>query len=179
MGSLKIEIVGRNDGWLQKPTTFEIEVVGQGAPFAVQRRYTEFLELEAALRSAFPDLPSMPPRSYVVRRLNPGFLDAREKDLGELLDAAVAADPMISAPALRAFLGLEQGCSDIGNCEECEQCQSAEELSTSFECALCLQCFQHPRALNCHLKFAHGWEPLSDQDGYYLDEEVSADLMII
>jgi len=106
------KIVRRNDGWLQRPTTFEIQVTGEGSSFAVQRRYNDFLELEEQLRhNEFWDvsgLPSMPPRSFVVRRLNPSFLDARQKHLGELLEAALARDPKFSTPALRVFLGLDK-----------------------------------------------------------------------
>jgi len=203
MGSVKI--VGRNDGWLHKPTTFEILVTGQGTEFAVQRRYKEFLELEGALRPQFPDLPVMPPRSYVVRRINPNFLDARQKHLAELLDAALAADPTISVPALRAFLGLDKDSSDTwSDCSlDLEQSQEEHRLwegtsvtlcelasilyffgqeqlqakwdslekvnnnesvesspSVCLECPLCLQCFEQQHALNCHMKFAHDWEPL-------------------
>lgn len=104
MGSVKI--VGRNDGWLQKPTTFLIQVTGHGTPFAVKRRYKEFLELEATLRPQFPGLPSMPPKGFAVRRLSPGFLDSRQRRLDDLLDAALAMDPVVSNPAFRVFLGL-------------------------------------------------------------------------
>lgn len=188
MGSVKI--VGRNDGWLQ-PTTFEIQVEGQGTQHAVKRRYREFLELEAALRPEFPNLPSMPPRSLVLSRLDPSFLEAREKHLGELLGAAVAADPTISVPALRDFLGLEE---DLGsawtdlaeltaeqpmNSMDMEH-SNCSAVSASFECALCLQCFQHPRALCCHMKFAHGWEQLPGKERYAeLDGELSNDMVIV
>lgn len=105
MGSVKI--VGRNDGWLQTPTTFDIQVTEEGSTFVVRRRYSDFSKLAAALGNKFQDLPSMPPKSFVVMRLNPSFLDTRQQCLAELLDAAVAADPTIAAPALRSFLGLE------------------------------------------------------------------------
>lgn len=185
MGSVKI--VGRNDGWLQ-PTTFEIHVEGQGAQYAVRRRYREFLELEASLRPEFPDLPPMPPRSLVLKSLDPGFLEAREIALGELLDAAVAADPTISVPALREFLGLEK---DLGSTwtdlaeptakeplDTVDVGQSADTaVSASLQCALCLQCFQQSRALDCHMKFAHGWEHLPARERY--DAEVGTDAVIV
>lgn len=110
MGSVKI--VGRNDGWLQKPTTFEIHVKRQGNSLVVKKRYNDFFDLAEQLRPHLPDLPTMPPRSFVVRRLNPRFLEARQKQLSDLLEAAIALDPTISAPALKSFLGLDKGLSD-------------------------------------------------------------------
>jgi len=166
MGSVKI--VGRNDGWMQKPTTFEIQVTEHGSSFAVQRRYKEFLKLEAALRAQFPDLPSMPPRSFVIRRLDPSFLDARERNLSELLEAALLADPTISVPAFRTFLGLEKSMDNACTvhcvedsmtvCGEVSGQCANPSVKPAFDCALCHQCFQEQRGLECHMRFTHEWD---------------------
>lgn len=116
---VSVKIVGRNDGYLIEPTTFEIEVIRQGFSFVVKRRYNEFLELEAKLRPQLPDLPSMPPRSFVVRRLNPSFLIDRQKELDEFLDAIVAEDTTICGSALRDFLGLDKNMSYASGWTDC------------------------------------------------------------
>lgn len=157
-----LQIVERNDGWLQRPTTFDIHVTEKGASFAVQRRYNEFLELEKQLRPQFPELPQMPPRSLIIRRLQPQFLHDRQKSLGDLLAAAVAADPSLSDRALRVFLGLAE---DMRN-EEIENVSEGPALeqplegrtSNTFDCALCMQCFDQQNHLDCHMRFTHGWE---------------------
>lgn len=92
----------------------------------VKRRYNEFLKLEAELRTQMPDLPEMPPRSLVVRRLNPSFLETRQHRLAELLNAALAADPTL--PALRTFLGLDNNASS-----PCAQCNSTSEQSNESD----------------------------------------------
>lgn len=116
---VSVKIVRRNDGYLLVPTTFEIQVTRQGFSFVVKRRYNDFLELEVQLRPQLPDLPSMPPRSFVVRRLNPSFLVDRQKELDDFLDAAVKEDPSFSAPALREFVGLDKNMSYAAAWTDC------------------------------------------------------------
>jgi hypothetical protein len=153
-----VKIARRNDGWLQTPTTFEIQVTQQGISFAVERRYNEFVQLEEQLRPQLPHLPPMPPKSLVIRRLNPNFLDARQKLLGELLDAALEVDPMILIPALRVFLGLDKDMSDAWTeCSTDSEDMVDAVATSSYQCAEpgCMMRFDDERSFECHMKFAH------------------------
>lgn len=87
-----------------------------GAGHIVYRRYKSFSKLVLALKDELPSgtvLPPMPPRgAFGGRRHSNEFLEERTRRLLEIVSAALAADPLVQAPALRAFLGLDGSCFD-------------------------------------------------------------------
>lgn len=82
-----------------------LKINGCDGKHFVQRRYPCFARMSDALRQHC-SLPEMPPKSVFRCRFSPTFREERVLALGQLVSAAVAADPFATHPALRTFLGL-------------------------------------------------------------------------
>ena len=93
-----------------RASTYMLKIDGCNGKRFVQRRYADFARMSDAVRQHH-SLPAMPPTSLFRCRLSPTFKEQRLLALGELVSAAVAADPFATHPALRAFLGLNAECS--------------------------------------------------------------------
>lgn len=106
--SFDAEVVGRCRKALG-PTFFEIRVAAPGREsFLVLRRYSCFLALHCSLRPLLPELPPMPRKSQLHKRLSHAFMEDRERALGELLCAIMSLRADASDCALRHFLGLAE-----------------------------------------------------------------------
>merc|ERR1712194_12777 len=65
-----------------------------------------FAKLRRSMQQQFPKLPEMPPKSAFLKHISMRFMHDRQKRLRLLLDAVIAADPMLENTALRGFLGI-------------------------------------------------------------------------
>jgi len=104
-----VQIVGSSaaQAKMKEPVFYVIEVTGPGIYHEIDRRFSQFLRLDRKIRSKFPHLPPMPPRSAIMKRILPKFMRTRQEALSRLLEAAVAADPNLSDMDLRSFLGVD------------------------------------------------------------------------
>jgi len=84
---------------------YEILTSVGGSNTRVRRRYREFLSLDEALRSAYPDLPRLPPKSMLRIRAFASFSDRREEALQSYLRWAVWRDEL-AHPSLATFLSV-------------------------------------------------------------------------
>jgi len=91
-------------------TLYNIEVNYGGRKWVVERRYNDFVDLDIALmtRANHAIVPRLPPKS-TFRQFCPltadSFMHERQKCLGNYLDGALRADPDLSLPEMRWFLG--------------------------------------------------------------------------
>eukprot|EP00747_Dinoflagellata_sp_TGD_P038598 gnl/TRDRNA2_/TRDRNA2_139765_c0_seq1.p1 gnl/TRDRNA2_/TRDRNA2_139765_c0~~gnl/TRDRNA2_/TRDRNA2_139765_c0_seq1.p1 ORF type:complete len:340 (+),score=55.44 gnl/TRDRNA2_/TRDRNA2_139765_c0_seq1:54-1073(+) len=85
-------------------TKYSIQVAGPDILHVVRHRYSEFEELDSRVRSCMKNLPPMPPKSFLMKHVLPGFGQDRQEQLDKLLQAMVAQDGQLANPHLRAFL---------------------------------------------------------------------------
>eukprot|EP00927_Polykrikos_kofoidii_P032308 TRINITY_DN2756_c0_g1_i1.p1 TRINITY_DN2756_c0_g1~~TRINITY_DN2756_c0_g1_i1.p1 ORF type:complete len:320 (+),score=26.80 TRINITY_DN2756_c0_g1_i1:63-1022(+) len=98
-----VYIVGRHK---QGAMYYDI-VVWQGEQnWQCSKRYSEFEQLHRSLLASGFVLPEFPRKSIFSSRFSDSFLDQRQNQLHDILRSAVAADPRLTNPTLRNFLGL-------------------------------------------------------------------------
>lgn len=93
-----------------RATEFAIQVSSDGGErtHVVYRRFRHFRALDICVRASLPNLPQVPPRGILRRTVKPDFLNERKRKLGSYLSALLQADPLISSPDVRQFLGIAQ-----------------------------------------------------------------------
>lgn len=84
--------------------TIDVEEVGAGKRWTVDRRFNEFEELHRRLQAKGVHLRDMPKKSEIRRRFSSLFRDERQHRLGELLQDALRADPHLHIRELHTFL---------------------------------------------------------------------------
>eukprot|EP00927_Polykrikos_kofoidii_P032309 TRINITY_DN2756_c0_g2_i1.p1 TRINITY_DN2756_c0_g2~~TRINITY_DN2756_c0_g2_i1.p1 ORF type:complete len:429 (+),score=49.71 TRINITY_DN2756_c0_g2_i1:63-1349(+) len=103
IGDTSVYIVGRHK---QGAMYYDI-VVWQGKQnWQCMKRYSEFEQLHRSLLASGFVLPGFPRKSIFSSRFSDSFLDERQNELQNIIRSAVAADPRLTNPALRNFLGL-------------------------------------------------------------------------
>lgn len=89
-----------------------MKVTGVSGDYDVDRRYSDFVELEERIRDAIPALPPLPPRSLFHKFFRSteksSFLLDRKKRLNEFIQAAVNFDPQLAIRDLRVFLACDR-----------------------------------------------------------------------
>eukprot|EP00401_Gymnodinium_catenatum_P007146 CAMPEP_0117605024 /NCGR_PEP_ID=MMETSP0784-20121206/78984_1 /TAXON_ID=39447 /ORGANISM="" /LENGTH=308 /DNA_ID=CAMNT_0005408063 /DNA_START=18 /DNA_END=943 /DNA_ORIENTATION=- len=89
-------------------TYYSVLVTCGAQSWTVERRYTDFEKLSLDLQSAGQVyLPAMPRKSTFRKTFSISFCDDRQRQLGNLLHAAICADPYLQKfLALKLFVGL-------------------------------------------------------------------------
>jgi hypothetical protein len=98
-----VSIEGRHQN--EDHLVYEILTSVGGNNIRVHRRYREFLALDESLRSAYPELPGLPPKSTLRIWAFNWFSDHREEALQNYLRVAVWRDELVH-PALATFLAV-------------------------------------------------------------------------
>lgn len=91
---------------------YPIRIVSGRKVWNVDRRYSDFLNLYAAVSFKAQqglELPPMPPKSFFRKRPTGSFMQRRQKELQKVVDAILAADPGIESIPARVFFGLTPG----------------------------------------------------------------------
>eukprot|EP00927_Polykrikos_kofoidii_P067366 TRINITY_DN62861_c0_g1_i1.p1 TRINITY_DN62861_c0_g1~~TRINITY_DN62861_c0_g1_i1.p1 ORF type:complete len:160 (-),score=23.56 TRINITY_DN62861_c0_g1_i1:219-698(-) len=83
---------------------FLVQFRGDANSKIALRRYKDFEKFDRMRRAQFQDLPKLPPKSFFRRKFSKDFLSRRQEGLRHYIEAATAADPSLSDPALLEFL---------------------------------------------------------------------------
>ena len=113
-GSLSPFLVGvdvkvTGNEFVKDHTEYVLLVSCQGKTWRVNRRYRQFDALHQRLRRDAPRvfLPPMPPKQW-FGRLNPDFINQRQRDLQRFIDELLANPRITSMHSFRAFLEVDK-----------------------------------------------------------------------
>lgn len=86
---------------------------GDEKTYSVEKRYSEFDELNDQLSKIFKDLPKFPPKTYFFKLKEPNELETRRKNLEVFLKGIVARPELVNSEPLIRFLQLQRITPDL------------------------------------------------------------------